>query len=262
MDLDSRQRFSNRVKDYVKFRPGYPPELMAFLSEELGLDDRSVVADVGSGTGILTSALLTAGCTVYAIEPNREMREAAETLLGSHPGFQSVDGSAEATTLADGSVHLVTAAQAFHWFDPQKARAEFIRILKPGGSVVLVWNERKTDTPFSRAYEEVLLEHACDYAQVNHRNVGDSRIRAFFGEAECRRLVFPNAQHLDWDGLYGRALSSSYVPKEEHPKHPAFVSALRECFEQHVRAGQVTIDYNTRVFLGPMTRKPESGNRI
>jgi SAM-dependent methyltransferase len=249
----SKQRFSNRVADYVKFRPGYPPELMAFLREEFALDESSVVADVGSGTGILTSALLEVGCTVFAVEPNREMREAAETLLGSHARFRSVDGSAEATTLPDQSIDLVTAAQAFHWFDAPKASNEFIRVLEPGGNVALIWNDRKKDTPFLRAYEEVLLEHGCDYAQVNHRNVDDERIRAFFGGAGCGRAVFPNAQHFGWDGLYGRALSSSYVPEEGHPKHAAFATALRECFNQHARGDRVAIEYDTRVFFGPVT---------
>ncbi len=253
MPLDGKQRFSNRVTDHVKYRPGYPAELLELLVAETGLSQASVVADAGSGTGILSALLLDSGCQVAGVEPNREMREAAETLIGDRVGFWSIDGSAEDTTLAAASVDLVTAGQAFHWFDEKLARKEFKRILKPGGHVVLVWNQRKTDCgAFSEAYDALLHAHACDYAQVDHRNVDDARIRAFFAPAEYQSAQFANRQHLDWEGLYGRALSSSYVPAQDHPQHAQFAEALRALFEEYAEKGHVDFEYDTLVYYGQL----------
>jgi ubiquinone/menaquinone biosynthesis C-methylase UbiE len=149
---DVTQRFSSRVDNYIRYRPGYPDAILDTLRDAYGLTPASIVADVGSGTGILTEMFLRHGNVVYGIEPNREMREAAERLLAGYDRFHSVAATAEDTTLGDDSVDLVTAGQAFHWFDPSKARAEFARVLKPGGWVALIWNERVVTTPFLADY--------------------------------------------------------------------------------------------------------------
>src|ERR1700678_1940440 len=168
---NSTSRFSDRVENYVRYRPGYPPEVMQELKTECGLNPRHVVADVASGTGIWTRLLLENGNPVFGVEPNPEMREAGEGLLGAFPKFTSVAGAAEATTLADHSVDFVTAAQAAHWFDRAGARREFVRILKPGGWLVLLWNERLTDsTAFLREYEQLLLTYATDYQDIRHEH--------------------------------------------------------------------------------------------
>jgi ubiquinone/menaquinone biosynthesis C-methylase UbiE len=160
------QRFSGRVENYVRYRPGYPPEVLQLLRQECGLTPDHVIADAGSGTGILTRILLEAGCSVFAIEPNAEMRHAGERLLAAYPRFSSVAGSAEATSLPDHSVDFITAAQAAHWFHRDHARREFLRILKPGGWVVLAWNERCTDsTPYSSRLRETA-------AGIRHRLPG------------------------------------------------------------------------------------------
>src|SRR5437899_1233764 len=135
--MNSTERFTDRVADYVRFRPHYPPAVFAELRDRLGLGAGSSVADVGSGTGISARPLLEMGCTVFAVEPNAAMRSAAEQWLGDFPRFQSIAGTAEATTLAEHSVDAVVAAQAFHWFDAASARREFQRILKPRGWVAL-----------------------------------------------------------------------------------------------------------------------------
>ncbi len=151
---DSKERFSNRVEDYVRYRPGYPRAVLDLLREECGFAPESVVADIGSGTGILTQMLLENGNVVYGVEPNAEMRAAGESLLQRYARFRSVAGSAEATTLPDASVDFVFVGQAFHWFEPKAARAEFERVLKPRGWVAVIWNERKKDaTAFLREYE-------------------------------------------------------------------------------------------------------------
>jgi SAM-dependent methyltransferase len=245
------QRFSDRVSNYVRYRPAYPAVVIDTLARECGLKPESVVADAGSGTGISAELFLRKGCTVRGVEPNREMREAAERLLAGYADFQSVNGTAEATTLADRSVDFVAAAQAFHWFKPEPTRTEFTRILRPGGWVVLMWNERQLDTtPFLRAYEELLVKHGTDYAKVRHENVNAQALGAFFAGGDYVTHSFPNEQRFDYEGLAGRLLSSSYAPAAGHPGHEAMMTALRKIFEQHQENGRVSFAYDTRVHIG------------
>lgn len=247
---DATTRFSDRVRDYVLYRPGYPAAVLDVLRAETGLAPAHVVADVGSGTGISARLFVEAGNPVHAVEPNAEMRAAAEEMLGGQPRFHSVAGSAEATTLPDAAVDYVVAAQAFHWFDGPAARREWLRILRPGGWMVLLWNARRTDTtPFLRAYEALLHAHGTDYASVNHENVTRNAIAAVLGADVCRRDV-PNAQVFDWDGLKGRLLSSSYAPNEGHPGHAPMMEALERLFAEHQQDGRVRIEYDTQIYWG------------
>ncbi len=249
MPHNSTQRFSDRVEHYIRYRPSYPDAALHCLYSEGVLKPGDVVADIGSGTGILSHMLLKKGHTVYGIEPNREMREAGERLLAEYPLFASVDGTAERTTLADGSIDIVTAAQAFHWFQRREASTEFRRILKPGGSVVLLWNERRTDsTPFLRGYEQLLKELATDYNEVNHMNISDAELRAFF-RGGYRRFAFDNAQHFDFEGVKGRMLSSSYVPAAG-PQHELMLQRLRELFDTCATDGRIAFEYDTAVYIG------------
>ncbi len=246
-------RFSNRVADYVRHRPGYPLEVLACLVTEFGLNSHHVVADVGSGTGILTEMLLRAGRTVYAIEPNRDMRAAAEESLSRFPGFHSLDGSAEDTSLPNASVDWITAAQAFHWFDVDRARAEAVRILRPGGRVALLWNNRREDTPMLREYEALLQEFGIDYARIKHQNAeADGRIPRFFGGREFALRSFRNAQSCDFDSLKGRTLSASYMPAVDHTRYPAMIEALRSLYDAHQEKDSIRIDYETRMYVGPI----------
>ncbi|HYR08378.1 MAG TPA: class I SAM-dependent methyltransferase [Longimicrobium sp.] len=243
-------RFSDRVQNYVRYRPGYPPQVLDVLRAETGLAPGQAVADVGSGTGISAKLFLDAGHPVYAVEPNAEMRAAAEAMLGDDARFHSVAGSAEATTLPDASVDYVVAAQAFHWFDPAAVGPEWRRILRPGGWMVLLWNTRQTDsTPFLRAYEALLHEHGTDYASVNHENVTDESIRAVLGEGYTRRVV-PSAQVFDYEALKGRLLSSSYAPNVDHPGHAPMIAALERIFSEHQQDGRVRFEYDTEIYFG------------
>jgi ubiquinone/menaquinone biosynthesis C-methylase UbiE len=250
---DSTQRFSDRVENYIRYRPGYPAELIAILQTKTGLNPQSIVADVGSGTGISTAVLLPYAGQVLAVEPNESMRRAAETLLAAKPNFRSVNAAAESTTLADASVDMITVGQAFHWFEPTKTRREFARILKPGGWVALIWNERLTDTtPFLQAYENLLKTKSTDYDQVNHTRIDTKLIAEFFAPVNFELFEFPNAQHFDLAGLIGRALSSSYVPNAGQPVHEVFMQGLSEIFGQHARNDRVTFEYITRLYLGQL----------
>jgi SAM-dependent methyltransferase len=250
---DPTQRFTGRVESYVKYRPSYPRAVLDLLAAECDLTSGSVVADVGSGTGILSILFLENGNRVFGVEPNPEMRAAAEELLGDHPRFESVAGTAEATTLDD-SVDFVTAGQALHWFDLAGARAEFTRILRPDGWVMFVWNaHRKDATPFQAAYEKLLLAHGTDYAEVGRHEGGARLVRDFFGSDPFETRTFDNRQTFDLDGLKGRLSSASYVPGPGQPGHEAMMREADRTFRAHEIDGKVTFEYDTKVYYGRLT---------
>jgi SAM-dependent methyltransferase len=251
---DPTRRFSTRVGDYVRCRPSYPDAAIALLREECGLGPGVAVADVGSGTGLLAKLLLECGAEVYGVEPNGEMRLAGEAALAGHGRFHSVEGRAESTTLGPGSVRLIVAGQAFHWFEPKAARGEFVRILAPGGLVALIWNERLVGaTPLLAAYEELLQRYAADYREVDHRRVDPEAIARFFGEHSAwRSAVFGNRQWFDREGLKGRVRSSSYVPEPGAPGHSELMAEIDALFERYQEEGQVPFVYETKVYYGPL----------
>jgi SAM-dependent methyltransferase len=249
---DVTRRFSERVDDYVRHRPGYPDEVINVLEREVGLQPDWRIADVGSGSGISSRIFLENANTVVAVEPNREMREAAERWLAGYPGFQSVDGRAEATALADSSVDLIVVAQAFHWFDLAAARSEFHRILQPPRWVALLWNTRDHDaSDFMRAYEQVVLRFGTDYEQVRHDRTQDDRIRNFLS-AGYSRTILTNEQMLDLEGLQGRARSSSYMPGLGQPNFEPMLKALQELFATFEQGGTVRFEYVLEVFTGKL----------
>lgn len=250
---DNTTRFSDRVEDYVKYRPHYPAAILAYLQQTYSFDASWDVADIGSGTGISTELFLGNGNRVFAVEPNAQMREKAEELLGDDAHFVSIDGTAEATGLAAGSVPLIVAGQAFHWFDAVKSRAEFARILRPGGVVVLVWNERLAQSPFEAAYDALIERHGKDYKTTNHRNISDQQIGSFFHPSAFVVKVFPNEQWFDFEGLRGRLLSSSYMPKSGSGFAP-MIEDLRRLFDTYQDGGRVRVGYDTRVYSGVLKR--------
>jgi SAM-dependent methyltransferase len=250
---DATARFSSRVEEYVRYRPSYPKQVLELLRIKCGLTSDSVIADVASGTGIFTRLLLENGNRVFGVEPNPEMRRAGEEYLASHARFTSVAGTAEATTLPDRSVDIVTAAQAAHWFDRAQARREFVRILKPGGWMVLIWNERETDsTPFLRDYEKLLLTYGTDYKEVRHERTTDE-IASFFAPLPFQSAALEMRQDCDYAALEGRLLSSSYIPASGHPSYEPMLRELREIFAAHQKNGQVALTYATRVYYGQIT---------
>ena len=242
------------MENYIKYRPGYPAGILDLLAAKCGLTTASEVADIGSGTGILTALLLQSGAHILGVEPNGDMRRAGERILAGAANFTSVNGTAEATTLPAHSVDMVTAGQAFHWFDRKKTRGEFVRILRPGGWVVLIWNDRNiTDRPFFRAYEQLLVTHGTDYPAVNHKNIDKEVIGSFFGPAGYGEACHPNDQTFDFAGLEGRLLSSSYAPEENDPQHLPMLADLKKLFEAYQTDGTVTFDYDTTVFFGRLS---------
>ncbi len=249
---DSTQRFSSRVGNYVRYRPGYPPAVIDLLQNECGLSAASVIADIASGTGIFTRMLLQNGNRVFGVEPNPEMRQAGEEFLRAHSRFTSVPGTAEGTTLADHAVDFVTAAQAAHWFDREKARREFIRICRPAAWTVLLWNERRTgSTPFLRAYEQLLVEYGTDYQDVRSERT-TQQIETFFAPSRFQFRTFDYQQEFDYPALEGRLLSSSYTPQAGDPAYAPMLRELQRTFDAHQMNGQVAFEYDTRVYFGQL----------
>jgi SAM-dependent methyltransferase len=256
------ERFTGRVESYVRYRPSYPSQVLELLKERCRLSSACRVADIGSGTGILTAMLLQTGAEVWGVEPNADMRAAAQGLLASQPRFHSIAGTAEDTTLPAGSADLITAGQAFHWFDGAHTRDELARILAPDGWVALIWNDRpRTATAFLAGYEELLQQHAPEYGEVRQLRARAERpesVAALFG-GSFERATFPNRQSLDFEGLVGRALSSSTTPAPGDPGHEAMVEALAALFAQHQENGEVLFTYETRVYFGQLHRTGGDG---
>ena len=243
-------RFSNRVAYYVKYRPRYPPQILTLLKKTYNLKTTSIIADIGSGTGFLAELFLKNGNTVFGVEPNQDMRHTAEQLLKNYPKFHSVEGTAEKTTLTSNSVDFITCGQSFHWFDREKAKKEFQRILKNNGVVVIIWNDRKVQSPFSMDYERLLLKYGTDFTKVDHKRITDEILSDFYHPFSWKLDIFPNKQILDFDGLKGRLLSASYVPLPGHPNFNNMMQTLKEIFERHQKNGKIVFEYNCKVYHG------------
>ncbi len=258
MTGNSTTRFTDRADDYVRSRPRYPPAVVALLAAEAGLTPEAVIADVGSGTGFSAEPFLRNGNRVIGVEPNQAMRDAGERLLRHFPHFHYVPGTAEETGIGSHSVDYVVCGQAFHWFDPARARREFSRILAPGGWLVLMWNTRRLDSPLMQAYDRLLETYGTDYREVDHRRarglvrageVVPAAIADFYGgPVELR--VLDNEQRFDHDGLVARLLSSSYTPAEGDPRREPMLRRLREIFDENQADGQVVFGYDLEVYFG------------
>ena len=248
------ERFSNRAQDYARHRPDYPQPAIDLLAARCGLSASAAVADIGSGTGSLTERLLSSGALVFGVEPNDAMRAVAEARLRERARFRSVAGTAEATTLAPDSIDLWVAGQAFHWFDVPQARQEALRVLRSGGWAALLWNERPAQADaFLADYEALLLEHAAEYAKITASRADEASMRQFFGGTP-ELATFPNRQSLDFAGLKGRLMSSSYAPEPGHPQHEPMMAGLRVVFERHARHGEIVFPYRTLVYLAQLRR--------
>ena len=247
MEFNSTERFSDRVDNYVKFRPTYPESLLAFLKETGDLQQDTPVADIGAGTGILTELLLKEGYTVYAVEPNSNMRAAAEAALGSYPNFSSVNGTGEATGLPDQSVSLITIAQAFHWMDPVATRKECDRILLPGGNIAIIWNLRTLETSFELGYEEIKRTYGKDYEKI--RKAHEPELSDFFAPDPMSVHYFKHSQYMTLDALKGQLLSSSYMPNTGQEGFNEMMEAVTSLFHAWQENGQVKITYQTKLYI-------------
>lgn len=251
--MDSTKRFSHTVDNYLRYRPSYPKELLNFLAQKLGLTSTATIADIGSGTGKLTELFLKNGNPTYAVEPNTAMREAAEQLFSTFPNFYSINGTAEATTLPDASIDFITAAQAFHWFQPEATRQEFQRILKPSGLVALIWNDRLDNrSTFMQGYEDFLQNYNVDLNKIDLRNISDDDLDSFFGDNPWELHTFEHYQEFDLEGVKGRYWSSSYALRENHPYYTEALANLTQLFHTHAEEGKIKMWYVTKVYIGTL----------
>ncbi|NVM17646.1 MAG: class I SAM-dependent methyltransferase [Candidatus Lokiarchaeota archaeon] len=245
--VDPKKRFSSRVENYIKYRPSYPLEIIDFLKKKNLLAKNTVIADIGSGTGILTKIFLDNGNQVYGVEPNSDMREAAENILQDYNNFYSIEGSAESTGIEENSIDLIIAGQAFHWFDVEEAKKEFKRILKPNGNVVLIWNNRgKAGSGFNSSYESFTLNYGTDYKEVRK---SEGNVDRFF---TYQKETFDNFQDLDFTSFKGRVLSASYIPLSDNPIFPKMIVDLEDLFNEHQRNGIIRIEYDTELYYGKL----------
>jgi ubiquinone/menaquinone biosynthesis C-methylase UbiE len=249
--FNSVERFSSRVENYIKYRPHYPKEILDFLKNSTGLNASSIIADIGSGPGISSEIFVENGNTLYAVEPNDAMREAAEKIFSKSKNFISISGTAESTTLESNSVDFIISGQAFHWFEKAKSKIEFRRILKNDGYTVLMWNEKTSSNNFMKAYYDLIKNYGKDYEKINHTNVNDRIIEKFFSPCTVKKKFFKHTHLLDYQGLEGRLLSSSYIPLEGE-KFNKMISELKQMFEKYNVNGKTGMEYETILYYGRM----------
>lgn len=254
-ESDSRRRFSRRVADYVKYRPSYPPALVQTLVDEAGLRPEWSVADIGSGTGFSSEQFLRFGCKVTGVEPNADMRAAGDTYLAGYPNFNSVEGVAEETGLADGTIDMVTAGQALHWFRLPLARIEFDRIVRPGGILAFFWNERSsTATPFMAHYMDVMERYTVEQRIAHHQDVDPAALAYLYanGVFESRRIAW--LTQLSLEQAVGRAFSSSYMPRRDSAEGAPMEAEIAALFDQFGENGVVDFHYETELYFGAPER--------
>lgn len=248
--MDNTVKFTGKADRYRKYRPSYPQALIDYLFNECSITEKSIVADVGAGTGIFSKCLLDSGCSVIAVEPNADMRNAAQSFLQGYEKLTLVNGTDEATSVSAHSVDLITVAQAFHWFDGEKFKLECRRILKPGAKVALVWNSRDFKSEFVIQHAEICCKFCPDFhgfsggVSQNSANISTQ----FFGH--CEHLLFPNDLEYDMDGFIGHSLSASYAPNENEQTFDAFIFELKQLFEKYSNHGKVIVPNITASYLG------------
>jgi ubiquinone/menaquinone biosynthesis C-methylase UbiE len=249
MSEDFTHRFTGRASVYAMNRPEYPRKLLDILTTEIGFDQNRTIADIGSGTGLLSRLFLQNGNRVFCVEPNDEMRSFAEQSLSGFSNFVSVKGRAEDTTLVNASVDLVTVGQALHWFEHQRAKKEFDRILRYNGGVCIVYNDRSEKDPFMREYDALIQRHARDRAKVPEIN--NAFLSSWFRNGIFKQFNLVNEQFLDLEGLSGRITSASYMPNpSENEKFTTLKNDISQLFQSRAERGRVRMLYDTRVFLG------------
>lgn len=246
----SAARFTKTVQDYLKYRPSYPKEVLELLIEKCNLTPKSLIADIGSGTGFLSKLFLDHGNKVYGIEPNEAMREAADVFLKKYPKFENREGSAEATGLEDQSIDIITAGTAFHWFDAEKTKIEFKRILKTGGWVLLVWNVRDKKIQLVNDYEKLISQFGSDYTTSKAFEFDHTATEHFFSPYKMKTISFPNQQIFDWQGFKGRLLSSSYSLQPDDSRYEQMLDALKKIFDHYQHNNHIEFVYQTKLYYG------------
>ena len=249
---DNTQRFSGKAGVYAKARPNYAQDFFDWLYSNYVLTSDTVIADIGSGTGLLTKALVEKDIHVYAVEPNEDMRNVAESSLKDNKYFHSINGTAESTGLPEGSIDIITVAQAFHWFDVEAFKKECKRILRPQGKVVLVWNQRDSASYFVKVNSEIFKKYCPNFTGFSGGiEENDNNIELFF-DKKYSRFHFTNNLTFDKDGFINRCLSASYALKKSDEKFDIFVQELEVLFNSYSEAGLLTMPNETVAYVGEL----------
>lgn len=249
--------FSNKVTDYAASRPGYPAALFDALRSVCKLHPNAAVADIGAGTGLLTQGLLKQGYRVTAIEPSDSMRAAADQSLAHCPGYSSARGSAEHLSLPCASMDLITAAQAFHWFDIEAARSEFLRVLKPDGKVALIWNDRLLNDPLHIALDGIFAQYGGAKRGAMLAHDERSEVPSFFGASTPLECTWPHEHHLSEAALLSLVFSRSYMPERNSPAGQQAAAQVSELFQHLATSGSIAVRYTTVAIIGrPQWRRP------
>ena len=248
----NEEKFTGKADIYAKYRPTYPDSFIKYLYHDIGFNNNSVIADIGSGTGILTELLLKQGSTVYGIEPNEDMRKSAEITLSLYSNFHSVNATAEQTDRPDLSVNYITAAQAFHWFDRKRFKSECQRILCKNGLVVLVWNSRDNTSDLVKENDLINRKFCPNFKGFSGGMRGESpeEYRDFFKNGLCEYKIFNHDLLFDEDGFIGRNMSASYAPRPTEYNYEPYVSALKQLFEKYNASGILCMPNLTRSYVG------------
>lgn len=250
-------RFSNKAEKYELYRPTYPEEAIIKVLDMCNVvpSNEITIADIGAGTGKFTQLLLDKGFTVYAVEPNKQMRAIAEGKFSNYDNFNSISQTAEDTSLADNSVSIITVAQAFHYFDLDKVKKEFMRILKDDGKVALLWNFRLRESAFIREYEDIIYSLHSSNVKPTHAqdNMTEEVFKKFFVNYE--RINIPNSQEFDFESLWGRTLSNNHMPNENEPEYLKLYADIKELFDKYQENGKVVFRYRTQIVVGDFIEK-------
>jgi SAM-dependent methyltransferase len=251
--MNNTNRFTGKADSYDKYRPSYPKEFLDYLYGEAGFSSDSAIADIGAGTGKFTELLLQRGSFVYAVEPNPDMLEVLVKNFSGLQNFSAVAAPAESTTLLENSVDFITVAQAFHWFDAVKFKAECQRILKPGGKAVLVWNSRDDESEVVRAYDELCFKFCPDFTGASNGRRGvEEPVNCFefFKNGEFKFNVFDNVIPLTFDNFIGAFTSASYAPNEEDEAFLPLKAALTELFDKYKKNDILKMPFFTISYFG------------
>lgn len=248
--VDSKKIFSGKESDYDQYRPRYPAQFISFLYETVGFRTDSVIADIGSGTGIFSKQIADRGSMVFCVEPNRDMRTVAQKKLSSYRNVYFTDGDCENTKLLGHSIDFITAAQSFHWFHVEKFRWESLRILKPKGKAVLVWNRRDDACAVNQKTAEVFRKYCPDFHGFGGGLKKDETgIEQYFG-GKFHSREFRNDLFYDRDAFIGRNLSGSYAIGQNDGAYKYFLAELNAIFEKFSSEGRLSVPHTTAVYWG------------
>ncbi len=251
MSFSALKICSERIENYLRYQPGYPKKLLNFLYEEVGFLRESVIADIGSGTGILTRLLLERGSRVVAIESDHQMRDIAERLLNDEfQRFVSLNATAENTTLSDESVNYIVCAHSLNSLNIDKCRDEFFRIIKPSGAVVFLYNRLDQEEGFLKEHQSLLNQYRV-YPEKNFsRELSENEIFRFYASATYNHFSFPNRQSLDFEGARAILLSDSSLPEQGEDGYNDMLEELYNIFERYNQNRKVFINYTTEAYIG------------